>query len=278
MIDYRLVVGAIFLGLALLELAAGRFLHAEQTTPKDVILEVAAGLAIPSLIIPMTLTVGPMVVETVAPGSHNAWSHWPAWLMFAILLVADDLSQYAWHRLSHSVPWLYAFHRAHHSAPYLSVRVVYRNSLIYYALMPSLWFSAALIHLGFGAVYVAYIIPKMLVICTAHCSLPWDQLLLENRATRPLMWLLSRVISTPATHAAHHGRHQEDGVTHYKGNYGNFLFLWDVIFGTAKITNRRPTVFGLEKVEPASWWQELIWPLGKSSQQYGAAAQARERK
>jgi sterol desaturase/sphingolipid hydroxylase (fatty acid hydroxylase superfamily) len=153
---------------------------------------------------------------------------------------------------------------------------VYRNSLIYYALMPSLWFSAALIHMGFGPVYVAYIIPKMLVISAAHSSVPWDQRLLEYRVTKPIMWLLSRIISTPATHAAHHGRHHEDGVTHYKGNFGNFLFLWDVIFGTAKITNRRPSTFGLENVEPASWFQELIWPLGKSSQQYAVSGEEAE--
>ena len=35
-------------------------------------------------------------------------------------------------------------------------------------------------------------------------------------------------------------------MTHYRGNYGNFLFLWDVMFGTAKITRRRPDTFGVE--------------------------------
>ena len=65
------------------------------------------------------------------------------------------------------------------------------------------------------------------------------------------------------THAAHHGRYEDDEATHHKGNHGNF-FLWDIIFGTAKINDRRPAEYGLEKVSPATWFQELIWPLGRS--------------
>ncbi len=260
MINYRLVVTVLFAGFALLEALFGRLLQREETKTKDVLIEVASGVAIPTVIVPTTLYLAPLLVERVAPGSAGAWAHWPWWGMFGVLLIADDLTQYGWHRLSHEVPWLYNFHRAHHSGRYMSVRVVYRNSLLYYAAMPGLWLSAMLMHLGFGPVYVVYIIAKMAVIIGAHSSVPWDAPLLRNRWTRPVMWLVARIISTPATHAAHHGRHLADGVTHYKGNFGNFLFLWDVLFGTAKITNRRPTEFGLENVASASWFQELIWP------------------
>ena len=159
---------------------------------------------------------------------------------------------------------LYAFHRAHHSARYMSVRIVYRNSLLYYAFMPGLWLSAALIHMGFGPVYLFYIVAKLTVIIGAHSSVPWDAPLWANRWTRPLIWVLCRIISTPLTHSAHHGRHVEDGVTHYKGNYGNFFFFWDVLFGTAKISSERPQVYGIENEHPATWFEELIWPVGGS--------------
>jgi hypothetical protein len=43
-------------------------------------------------------------------GYGRLWS-----AMVGILIVADDLTQYGWHRLSHS-PWLWPLHRAHHSA------------------------------------------------------------------------------------------------------------------------------------------------------------------
>lgn len=272
--DYTVYITAIFAAFALLELALGRFFNPTKATSKDVILEVAAGLAIPLLIVPGVLFASPFLVEQFAPGHAQVWAHWPWWSMALVLLLADDLTQYWWHRLSHTVPWLYALHRAHHSARYMSVRIVYRNSLIYYALMPGLWLSAALIHLGFGQVYVVYIVVKLTVIIGAHSSVPWDEPLLKNRFTRPLMWGVMRLISTPTTHSAHHGRHQADGITHYKGNFGNLLFLWDVLFGTAKISNERPREYGLEAVTPATWFQELVWPVGRSHVEYRRAADA----
>ena len=191
--------------------------------------------------------------------------------MFFTLLVCDDLTQYWWHRASHRFPRLYGFHRAHHSASYMSVRVVYRNSLIYYALMPGLWLSSALVYVGFGPVYVWYAIAKMTVIIAAHSSVLWDQALLKNRATASAMWFIRRVISTPTTHHAHHGRTQEDENTHYKGNYGNFLFLWDVLFGTAHLNDELPLEYGLENVRSTGWFEELLWPFGQDHRQYEEA-------
>ena len=274
MLDYTVIITAIFAGFAVVEMALGRFMNRAESTPKDVILELSAGLAIPLLIVPGVLYTSPILVEALAPNSADIWAGWPVWSMALILVVADDLTQYWWHRLSHTLPWLYSLHRAHHSANYMSVRIVYRNSLVYYALMPGLWLSAALIHLGFGAVYVWYIVVKLTVIIGAHSSVPWDRPLLENRFTRPVMWWVCRIISTPMTHSAHHGRHRDDGVTHYKGNFGNLLFFWDVLFGTAKIGQRRPEAYGLEGVTPATWFQELIWPIGRSAEEYRNAEAA----
>jgi sterol desaturase/sphingolipid hydroxylase (fatty acid hydroxylase superfamily) len=45
-------------------------------------------------------------------------------------------------------------------------------------------------------------------------------------------------VSTPATHWGHHALTNSDGIGHYKGNFGNLLFVWDILFGTAKITRR----------------------------------------
>lgn len=180
---------------------------------------------------------------------------------FGLFLIFDDLTQYWWHRLSHSIPWLYKLHRPHHNAEYMSIRLVYRNNTFYYAMMPGLWFSGALIYLGLGWVYAVYIIMKMTIIFGAHSDIPWDKPLYKIKALSPLMWVIERTISTPATHHAHHGRHKADGVTHYKGNFGNMLFLWDIIFGTAKITRRYPPEYGVENLPETSMLEQLIWPL-----------------
>ena len=259
--NYKIAISAIFFFFALVELLRRRFLFKGETRAHDVILDVASALVLPTIIVPMVYLAGAFIAEWAFPGSKNQWADLHPLLMFGILLIADDLTQYWWHRLSHTLPWLYRLHRAHHSANYLSIRVVYRNNFIYYAFMPGIWFSAMLVYWGFAPVYAWYIIMKLTVIISAHSSVPWDEALYQNRITRPLMYLVERVISTPATHSAHHGRHATDPGTYYKGNYGNFLFFWDVLFGTAKITRKRPAEFGLENIEPANWFQELVWPF-----------------
>ena len=256
----KLIIGVFFVTLVVLEWRAGRFLFPKLSSKKDTILDVVSTIGIPVVVVPTMLFISMQLALWLAPGSEDQWAHWSPWAMVGVLLLADDLTQYGWHRLSHS-SWLYPLHRAHHSAPYLSVRVVYRNNLIYYALMPGLWLRGPLLAWGFMKVYPFYAIVKMGVIISAHSSVAWDEKLFQWKPTRPLMWVLERVISTPCTHAAHHGLHESDGVTHYRGNYGNLLFLWDVLFGTALITRKRPTEFGIEGLEPISWQQELLWPV-----------------
>ena len=79
-----------------------------------------------------------------------------------------------------------------------------------------------------------------------------------------MAWVIERTISTPSTHSAHHGLKADDGVTNYKGNYGNLLFFWDVLFGTAKITRQYPAQYGIEGMFYANWKEQLIWPLYKT--------------
>lgn len=88
------------------------------------------------------------------------------------------------------------------------------------------------------------------------------------------MQLVERTISTPATHSAHHGKHKEDGITHYKGNFGNLLFFWDVLFETALITRKVPAEFGVENLEPVTLGEQLAWPLFRGAGSRSAAASA----
>ena len=255
----KIAVGALYVGFALVEIILGRFGDRDTATRRDTIADAVSTALVPLVIIPVILFLAPFLAEAIWPQSEDrlAWINPVA--MFAILLLADDLTQYWWHRLSHT-SWLYPLHRAHHSAPYMSVRIVYRNNLIYYAIMPGLWLSGLLIYWGFGVVYLVYAFFKMSVIIAAHSSVPWDEPLYRHPLTSKVMWVVERVISTPATHSAHHGLHRDDGVTHYHGNYGNFLFFWDVLFGTAKITRERPEAFGIEGLHPVKLWRELVLP------------------
>lgn len=80
-------------------------------------------------------------------------------------------------------------------------------------------------------------------------------------------WIIERTLSTPATHFAHHALVQDDGVGRYAGNYGNLLFLWDVLFGTAHITRRYPPAFGLAddcRHGSEHWLTQFAYPLRRS--------------
>ena len=258
-----IVVAGIFLGFILLEIACSCF-RQPKAQRRDTLIELVGSAALLGLTFPLVMFLSDALMARFAPELKGSLSglHWLAGL--GLFLLLDDMTQYWWHRLAHKVPFLYALHRAHHSAPYMSIRIVYRNNSFYYLLMPGIWLSGLLIYLGLAPVYYVYLIVKMLVIFGAHSSVAWDDRLYRIPALRPLMWLLERTISTPATHSAHHGLSADDGVTHYKGNYGNLLFFWDVLFGTAKITRRRPQSYGIENLRPVSWQEEVFWPLVRS--------------
>lgn len=234
---------------------------------KDFIVEIVGGLILMIMTQPAVVAAGALLGFWLMPDQAGALSQAPLWLMVGLFLVFDDMLQYWWHRASHTVPWLYQLHRAHHDAPYMSVRVMYRNNVFYYALMPGLWASGVLIFLGLGEVYAVYLAVKLAVIAGAHSDVRWDEPLYRLPVIRNLMWVVERVISTPATHSAHHGKHADDGVTNYKGNFGNLLFFWDVLFGTAKITRRYPQAFGVENLPEASAGEQLFWPLAQSKDQ-----------
>jgi sterol desaturase/sphingolipid hydroxylase (fatty acid hydroxylase superfamily) len=131
------------------------------------------------------------------------------------------------------------------------------------------------VFLGFGAVLPVYVTIKVLVLFGAHSELRWDRVLWRHHWLHPLAWVVERTISTPATHFAHHAIRQDDGIGHYKGNYGNLLFLWDVLFGTARITRRYPPAVGLvDDLEhgPERWHVQLAWPLLASRRASSALA------
>jgi sterol desaturase/sphingolipid hydroxylase (fatty acid hydroxylase superfamily) len=257
------IVAGIFLSFILLELACSS-LRQPSGSKRDVLIEVIGSGILVMVTFPLVMWLSGMILNQAVPEMKGALSSIPWIAGFALFLLLDDMTQYWWHRLTHRIPALYALHRAHHSAPYMSIRIVYRNNSFYYLLMPGIWLSGVLIYLGLAHVYYVYLIIKMTVIFAAHSNVAWDDKLYRIRALRPIIWVLERTISTPSTHSAHHGLTAEDGVTHYKGNFGNLLFLWDVLFGTAKITRRRPPAYGIEHLSPITWKEELFWPIVRS--------------
>lgn len=266
-----LVILLMFVGFATIEAVRG-LMHSPHGTREDAPLEASITLLFGAVIYPGILLVVGTLANHYTPELTGSLSHLPLWAMLALLLVGDDMTQYWWHRASHS-PLLWPLHRAHHSAPHMGVRVVYRNNFFYYAMMPGIWITSYLAFLGLASVYPWYLLVKMLVIFGAHSELRWDRFLYRYRWLHPLAWVVERTISTPATHFAHHAITQDDGIGHYKGNYGNLLFFWDVLFGTARITRQYPPRVGLkDDVDNGAerWWVQLLYPVFKSKRAQSA--------
>ncbi len=191
-----------------------------------------------------------------------------SWVSFGwgvlIIAIADDLTQYWYHRLHHEVPWLWRFHRTHHSAPYMGMSMAGRQNIIYTLLFPQTYVTITLTFLGLGLPALVVRGLKGIITTMAHSSIRWDKPLYDYKWLHPVAWVVERVISTPATHHAHHAAHDRDGIGHYKGNYGNMFFLWDVLFGTAKITRQYPEAYGLEDYPDDPWYSQILYPIVKS--------------
>jgi sterol desaturase/sphingolipid hydroxylase (fatty acid hydroxylase superfamily) len=269
----NILVLSMILGFAAAELISRRYQNTVTATANDTKLELLMFVSLVAITQPLAMLCTSKLGAGWLPEYQGVIADWPWWAMVGILLLCDDMTQYWWHRASHS-PLLWPLHRAHHSAAYMSIRVTYRNNFFYYLMMPGLWCAGMLLYLGLdGMVYALYIAVKLLVIMGAHCAWRWDEPLYKIRALRPLMWVLERTISTPATHWAHHAITHKDGVGHYKGNFGNLLFIWDIIFGSAHITRNYPKQVGLKDDQlfgQEHWYHQMFYPLLQSKREYSA--------
>ena len=268
----NMLLVSVMIGFALMEYVSRRYKNTVTATSNDTWLELLMFVSLIAVIQPLLIIITNKLGTAYFPELKNVWAHWPWWAMVGVLLVADDMTQYWWHRASHT-PMLWPLHRAHHSAQYMSIRVSYRNNFFYYLMMPGIWLAGVLLYLGFGTVYALYIVVKLTVILGAHSAWRWDEALYRIPALSPIMWIVERTISTPATHWAHHAITNTDGIGHYKGNFGNLLFFWDVLFGSAHVTRKYPAVVGLQDDQlfgHERWYHQMFYPFLQSKREHSA--------
>jgi len=156
----------------MMEFITKRYKQTVNASSNDTKLELFMFISLLAITQPLAILTTNKLGNWLAPEYKNLLADWPWWAMVGILILADDFTQYVWHRLSHT-PWLWPLHRAHHSAEYMSIRMTFRNNFFYYLMMPGLWFAGALLYLGVGGiVYALYIMTKLLIIVGAHCAWP----------------------------------------------------------------------------------------------------------
>ena len=259
----KLIPAAVLVITAIIEAFGGLYFD-DKRTKNDFSIEFISLTILPVLVQPIIFLLIFSIGNIYFPEYDNALAEFSIWWHFLAFLILDDMMQYWWHRLSHVNRIMWKLHRPHHVVEEMGVLVTYRNAILYYALMPGIWFSGILVYLGMGYAYLIYLPIKLTVIILAHSETKWDKFLYKHKYLHLLAWILERLISTPSTHFAHHGLTAEDEISHPNGNFGNLLFLWDIIFGTAKITRKFPTKFGAWNRVNEPWYVQLMFPLIKS--------------
>jgi sterol desaturase/sphingolipid hydroxylase (fatty acid hydroxylase superfamily) len=234
---------AIMLVVGIVEFAIG--LYETKWTKNERILDVVCFIVPKLAVRPLVAYFGLKLLPVILPNAKDAFTWVPFWWGFFIIAVADDLTQYWYHRLHHQVPWLWRFHRTHHSALYMGMAMASRQNIIYTIFFSQIYVTTALTYLGLGypALFVTAI--KSLITTGAHSSIKWDKPFYTIKWLKPIGWVME----------------------HYKGNFGNMFFLWDIIFGTGIITRKYPQSYGIKHYKQEEWYAQFAWPLFKSKKE-----------
>ena len=146
------------------------------------------------------------------------------WWMWGLLLLADDVTFYWYHRLAHQVRFFWAAHVQHHSSEHMNFSVALRQSwgepfikFLFYIWLP---------FIGFNPVYILI----MQAISLVYQFFPHTKLVGK---LGPIEW----IFNTPSHHRVHHATQ----VQYLDKNHAGILIIWDRMFGTFQKEIEVPT-------------------------------------
>jgi sterol desaturase/sphingolipid hydroxylase (fatty acid hydroxylase superfamily) len=152
-----------------------------------------------------------------------------AWWTWIVLLFAEDLCYYWFHRVHHEVRLFWGAHVNHHSSRYFNFSTALRQPLLTPLTGPIFWAPLPLI--GF---------PPWMVLLAQAWSLFYQFWLHTELVDRlgPLEWFMN----TPSHHRVHHGKN----LAYLDKNHGGIFIVWDRLFGSFA-PETEPVVYGLTK-------------------------------
>lgn len=176
-----------------------------------------------------------------------------AQLAFALaLFLARDFGVFAAHSLQHRLPLLWAFHKVHHTTTALTPASAFRahpvDDILANAVVAGTTGAvAAGFRFAYGeAVTAGAVVGTSLVVLGFHLA--------GHHLRHSHVWLsygpwLGRLLVSPAHHQVHHSR----APRHWNRNLGQFLAVWDWLFGTLYVPGRAPEAiaYGVSSVEDA---------------------------
>ncbi|PWK19740.1 sterol desaturase family protein [Xanthomarina spongicola] len=153
-----------------------------------------------------------------------------AWWSFVLLLFADDLSYYWFHRISHECRFFWASHVVHHSSQHYNLSTALRQtwsgsftSFIFWLWLPLLGFHPAMILLQMS-ISLLY------------------QFWIHTETINKLPKWFEAVMNTPSHHRVHHGSNP----IYLDRNHAGIFIIWDKLFGTFQAElKEEKVVYGL---------------------------------
>jgi sterol desaturase/sphingolipid hydroxylase (fatty acid hydroxylase superfamily) len=160
-----------------------------------------------------------------ARGGVSLWpSGWPLLAQLVLALVVAEWVEYWAHRFMHEAEFLWRFHALHHSAP----RLYWLNAVRFHPLDTLALGIGKLLPLALvGA--PASIFALVNVFSAVHGSVKHANI---PARIGPLNWVFSM--------AELHRWHHSPVVAEANHNYGGNLIVWDIVFGTRYLPDRKP--------------------------------------
>jgi sterol desaturase/sphingolipid hydroxylase (fatty acid hydroxylase superfamily) len=137
------------------------------------------------------------------------------WWVWVLLFVADDVSYYWFHRVSHESRVFWASHVVHHSSQHYNLSTALRQTWVPMTYFP-FWLWLPLV--GF---------PVWMVLLAQSWSLIYQFWIHTERIRRLPRWF-EAAFNTPSHHRVHHGSND----VYLDRNYGGILIVWDKLFGS----------------------------------------------
>ncbi|MBX7172144.1 MAG: sterol desaturase family protein [Pyrinomonadaceae bacterium] len=148
--------------------------------------------------------------------NFRIWTIPVTWWSSILLLLGVDFVFYWVHRWGHEINILWAAHSPHHSAEEMNFFVALRASVT--QRLCSFLFFWVLTIIGFTPAHIYTLVAIHLFIAFLH-----------HTELIPKLWKpIEFLFTTPSHHRVHHGVNLQ----YLDKNYGEFLIIWDRMFGT----------------------------------------------
>ena len=153
----------------------------------------------------------------------------PIWAVWALTFIVIDFVYYWYHRCSHRIRFLWAVHMNHHSSEEMNYVVSLRQA--WFGPITKIPFFIFMPLVGFD---------PLITLVAGVASTLWG--VLGHTQWINKLGLLEYIFITPSSHRVHHGSNE----CYLDKNYGNFLIIWDRMFGTFA-EEREKVKFGIRE-------------------------------